>query len=734
MTQQPSVFVPSDNANYDAWIKAWGAFLTLQISSEDPERKTIHEDFNVFFGTFNASKFKYLTEQYGIRTPARLVSYPLLNRMVNFLVNEVRNESLDVGVECIDETVINEQLDKRARAAAEVLLRPMRRQLEKEIKTKMPDDMTDMPIPDSPEEFMNMDWKAEEEVAMQWALRYMNLTYSLDSLFQDGMRDLVLSYREIYDIGPGDKDPSVRRVDPRNIRYAKTTSSWIQDSPWIVEETLEPITDVLHEFRGEIERSPELHQVLDSLATGKQDALTKYHANGWVHTDSTGHLVRVVRYRWRAIRPLTYKFSENKYQPNIPFVKKVHPTEVGQNIKTFPIEDVYVGVCICGYHISQGRKYNQVRKAGNYARATHGYVGCVRDTPSLTQMIKHLLVFYFIVMYHIEATLNRAGGKAVVYDVAQKPGNVPINDVFFHAKEGGMILINSAQTGMNLLNRASFNQFQSVDFTLSSSITQLINLKMMIESTAERFIGMNDSVLGVAKTEEAVGLNESKVRQSGLITQNLYDDHYQVLDAVMTEVIGQLRYHWPHDKKRTLRLFGERGLQLFDFNGKALQYEYGLFIRNNQKERQLKARLQNAAEKSYVAGQMELEDWLKIMNANNSREMERSLKEGIRTIKQLSEMKQQGDMALAKEKNELTRLSIQSRIEAARIEAQAYVETQKMKMAMDKEGNIRDNMIKVNQVAEESRSALAGPSAIMDQPFPNEEPQQPTGEEMMPQM
>ena len=196
MSSQPSTYVPADTTKIADWQRAWGDYLVIHTQSMGRLHQAIAEDYAAYEGRLDNRSFQYITEQYGLRTPAKLVSYPLLNRMVNFLVNKTQGDSIDVGVECIDETIISEKQDKIARAAAEMLLRPLRRQMEQEIKTKIPDDMVNAPVPADPEEFMQIDWKSEQEVGIQWAMRYMSLTYNLDQLFQEGMKDMAICYKQ----------------------------------------------------------------------------------------------------------------------------------------------------------------------------------------------------------------------------------------------------------------------------------------------------------------------------------------------------------------------------------------------------------------------------------------------------------------------------------------------------------------------------------------------------------
>ena len=132
-------------------------------------------------------------------------------------------------------------------------------------------------------------------------------------------------------------------------------------------------------------------------------------------------------------------------------------------------------------------------------------------------------------MYHIELTMARAGGKSIVYDVSQKPKKTPLSDVFYHAKNSGLILINSKQEGQQL---SSFNQFQQIDFTLSNSVQQLINLKMMLEETADKLTGISAARSGITKSGDLVGVTERNVLQSTTITAPLFEAHYKIVGDV----------------------------------------------------------------------------------------------------------------------------------------------------------------------------------------------------------
>ena len=121
------------------------------------------------------------------------------------------------------------------------------------------------------------------------------------------------------------------------------------------------------------------------------------------------------------------------------------------------------------------------------------YVGCIKghttgSSVSLVDLLDNIQMLYNIVVYQIELAMARSGGKAVVYDVSQLPTNVGMDmqQVLYHLKTDGIIPINSKDEGNQM---QTFNQFQQVDFTLSQSVQQLINLKMMFKKIMIFHIG-----------------------------------------------------------------------------------------------------------------------------------------------------------------------------------------------------------------------------------------------------
>ena len=112
------------------------------------------------------------------------------------------------------------------------------------------------------------------------------------------------------------------------------------------------------------------------------------------------------------------------------------------------------------------------------------------------------------------------------------PANLGMNmqDIMYHIKNDGIIPINSKDEG---LQAQTFNQFQQIDFTLSNSVQQLINLKVMLEDMAGQVSGVTRQREGQIEQYEQVGNQKRAVVQSATITRSWFWSHDMVKQDVL---------------------------------------------------------------------------------------------------------------------------------------------------------------------------------------------------------
>ena len=335
---------------------------------------------------------------------------------------------------------------------------------------------------------------------------------------------------------------------------------------------------------------------------------------------------------------------------------------------------------------------NQIRRETNYSEAPLPYVGVIKNnidsiTLSIVDSLKNIQLLYNIVMYHIELSLARSGGKAVVYDTSQKPSGLNLDDVFYHAKNSGVIPINTKQEG----NQAGgFNQFQQIDFTLSSSVQQLINLKVMLENTAEQLTGISRAREGFTKSD-AVGVNERSVMQSSLITQPLIANHVRVMDMVMNQLGDLMKIAWA-DGTKVVHFMGEQGAEMMKMIGDFRNFDYGIFVKNSSKDKRDKEKIEALGQQVLSgAGADGFLQIIKVMNAYNAKDAEVILEQGLDAIQQ-QQAQQQEQMAAAQQQQaeaqqqqtqaemQMKQAELETKVKVAEIDANAIIESTRMKI------------------------------------------------------
>ena len=286
--------------------------------------------------------------------------------------------------------------------------------------------------------------------------------------------------------------------------------------------------------------------------------------------------------------------------------------------------------------------------------------------------------------------------------MAQKPKNIPLEDVFFHAKNSGLTLINSKAEGMQQNN---FNQFSQVDFSLSQSIGQMINLKIMLEETADKLTGISASRSGVQKSGDLVGVTERNVMQSTLITAPLFDMHYKLVGDVFQAMAGLMKTAWGKEG-RMANVFGDMGMETFKIDKSIALAEYGIFIENSGKEVQRKQSMQALIDRFASSNNIDPVALIQSVNAESSSETETILTQGLEAIRDQQAELEERKVAAQEQTNEIEGRKIEVPLEVAKIKAEADVRVKEMDISGKAEMQGGDLEHKENMQLEDRNTKL----------------------------
>lgn len=690
-----------DNLKTSDWCKQnILAILSYQnyTTKFNRERKKDYENYLLFNGVFDSKTFEYVTNTYGISSPARLVNFPIIAPKIEVIVGEFMANELEYTVEAINEDAISRKLEKKYSLLTEKLVKPFREELSKITGIEFEGQEFGQEIPEDIEKFMKYNFREQSEVEIFHAINYLNYKYHLKHTFKQGLYDLCITSKGFYNVYVKNGDPFIRRVDPRSLIYdINTESETLQDSQWVAEERFLSVNEIIDEFSDYLSQDDVIK--IEELRTQGHDSLSRYNKPyQWYYKDDSNSplRIRVVTGVWKSLRTLNFKISENKHDPDVPFRKWVgddYKIQKGDKIEKKTVTDIWEATMIGHEIVVKARRMpNQIRREDNYANAKLPYIGIIKNnidgiTLSIVDSLKNVQILYNIVMYHIELALARSGGKAVVYDVSQKPVGLSLDDVFYHAKNSGVIPINSKQEGQ--LHGSGFNQFQQVDFTLSNSVSQLMNLKMMLEQTAETLSGINRSREGFNKTD-AVGVNERNVVQSSLITMPLMANHSRTIEMCYQYASDLMKICWEEGKKINY-FFGDAAAKFFEISKDFKNDDYGIFIRNTTKEQKDKQTMIQLGQNALASGGIDFLNMIKIINSETAKDAEVILEQAIDVIKkqqaqqqqamvQAEQSKAQAIQQQAQIEAQTKQAELQTKIQVAQIEAEAMMNVAKMKI------------------------------------------------------
>ena len=705
-TSMPSMVI-ADKEKNDEWCEQVLNAVTSYMATEGGDYSTSRNrdirNYQIYNGELNQGDYKYITEQYGLTYPARLVNYPIITPKIDLLIGEEIRRPIDMKVTTVNKAAVIRKQDHKVALMMRELLDEFHQEMRETMNVDVKEEGQGIPVPEDIEAYMKYNYREMIEETAQDGLEYVTNRYNLKDVFKEGFRDLLVTSKEFYKVSIQNGDPYVRRVDPRNIIFDTSAhSDYLDDCSWVGEERWISVNEINDEYKDSLTTKDleELDKMRNLYAGGD---INDYNSSlEWI---DAGHgretRIRVVTCEWKSLRAIKFKLSDNKYDPNRPFRKMVKDTyrkRKGDRIETKWVDDIWEATKIGGkILVNARRRDNQVRSIDNPGKTPLSYVGCVKGNTSgspasIVDLLDNVQMLYNIVVYQIELAMARSGGKAVVYDVSQLPTNVgmDIQQVLYHLKTDGIIPINSKDEGNQM---SSFNQFQQIDFTLSQSVQQLINLKVMLEDMAGQISGVTRQREGAVEKYEYVGNVQRSVVQSSTITESWFYSHAEVKQRVLERLCNLMKVAWAGGKKAGM-ILGDGAYKFLNVMPDVALQDFGVYVGDSGKDDAMKQVVQQLAQAALQAGSVDLLGVIKVLRSDTMTEAEKVLEQAM------SEMQKQQEVAMQQQ---------QQAQQAAAEAEQAKFQAEAQLKQMDNEAKIQ-----VAKIGSDSRLQVAKIQAEVD--------------------
>lgn len=635
------------------------------------ERTKDYENYDIFNGVLDPRIYTHIISPYNLATPARPVNYELITPRIEVLVGELMTSDINFSVSLTNPESVSKKMDRFSEESAKKLLEGVLQEISQETGNDMtiPSELEE--LPDDPDDYMSFNFREDVEESIFHGIQSVIKRERLIEVYKRCLYDLCIAGKCFIRPYVRNGMPTMRRIDPRSCVYQMDSN--VDDTSktkWFGEERWMTVQEILDEYREDLSANEQNDlYALREFSDEKFGGLNK--ANRYYETSDIPVKCRVLTVEWLAEKDYQVVVSPNKYDESSPFykeVKKDYKLKKGEELVNRRFIERWEATKIGHKIVCRYRKSPyQPRKVANLANTKLSYYGVFKNnfngkTISIVDQLKNLQAFYNIAMYSIEATVARAKGKAVIYDVSQKPEKMSFEDVLYHAANSGLIPINSAQEGV----QSRYNQFGQIDFSLSESFKQLLALKEVLEGMADRISGINEFRQGAGSGNEGLGTTRMNLAQSNLVTAPLVYQHQKLIEESLDTLANIIKVVFAKNEKMSY-ILGDRGVKVFETSEELSLHDFGIFITDGFREKRRKDILINLAEKGLSAGALTFEQVLDIYEAETATRAKHIFKDGVKVMQQMQQQ------------------SAQMQAEAAQMEAMQKDKELQVKMEMNKE-------------------------------------------------
>lgn len=715
---RPSKDIPDSEKGKQYYIDHAYWLLGLFYNADfQVQRQIIAENEAFRAGDIDEGYYQYLTNPGGTRdqtVAALFENYPLMKPIMDAYEGEFLMNELQYSVEVVNQEAYLAKEEKKMAVLAEKLLKPIVKDIQRQTGIKVYQEEMEHLFPDDLEAIKHLDFRENFEDTALNIIRYNELQYNYVDLFKKGLSDYLNSNTCIYKVVNMNGDPVPQKIPVRNcIVVPKEGDDLVENSEAYAIVTMKSVSEILTRWRDKL--SDEEIRLLNLMET---TSVENYQQMGTIWMDvAVGGItdfydgigtknckIIVAECSWRDQRGIHAKTSKNDYDITSPFIKTLSPENYydddkfddvkRKKYKTVPYEDIKECVLI-GHMIAvnDGRQENQRQRSSYGAGAKKmdltGVFNSAKSAPAT--ILKPLHRMYCAVWFHIDRILAQMGGKAIEVWSHHRPDNMTDEEWYFKAKNGGFIIKELKEEDQELGDSQTFKG--TYDFGLSPQFGTLVNFLFQIESTARGLVGQNPARTGELSGNEGLGITKLNLQQSIITTLPIFHDMRRVIDSTLNCVLDKARKIYKTGDHRFW--LGEKEKLIIEITSDFFAHEYGLFVKNNQKEKVKLARIQELSMKAMSSGGADYFDsLLEITNAETSIEALGLARKGFEALRAANRLMQEQQNAAQQqlagvmaEKNQLDKQKMQidykKATDVANINKEAKLQDTQLKLEHD---------------------------------------------------
>ena len=176
-SSMPSMLI-SDKEKNDEWceqvLNAISSFMAAEGGEYASTRTRDIRNYQIYNGVLNQNDYKYITEQYGLAYPARLVNYPIITPKIDLLIGEELRRPLDMKVTTVNKAAVIRKQDHKVGLMMRELLDEFHEEMRETMKIDVKQEGQGIPVPEDIETYMKYNYREMIEETAQDGLEYIN--------------------------------------------------------------------------------------------------------------------------------------------------------------------------------------------------------------------------------------------------------------------------------------------------------------------------------------------------------------------------------------------------------------------------------------------------------------------------------------------------------------------------------------------------------------------------------
>jgi hypothetical protein len=604
--------------------------------------------YDLYNSNFNEADFKYVTDPYNVSDtfPSKMQNHNVIRPKIDLLIGEESKRAFTFKViQTNDEAVSGMQTEYK---------KMILQYLVDTLNTDVQDDdyLSDL------QKYMKFSYKNIAEETAYNALNYLKEKLNVTNEFLKGWKDALIAGEEIYYVGVLNGEPVFERVNPLYSDYDRSQEvEFIDQSTWFKRLMYMSPSSIYDRWYNKLEEA-DLDKIL-KMTQGNSRGMKSSGQGGivWNTTLTSGMLnneeiddaLEVHHVVWSSYKKMGFistpegemdMVDESYDADSDEQIEWEWITENWEGYRVGP--DIYFGIQPIEFqHQSVESIYNnKIPFTGAVYSNTNS------RGKSLLEIMKPLQYMYLVLWYRLDIALARDKGKALVMDITQIPKSMGVTtEKFLHYLSSiGVVFFNPYEEGWDIPGReggkpSSFNQFSSVDLSMSNVIAGYIQLMAKIEDMIGEISGVSRQRQGQIQSDELVGNVQQTIVQSSHITEPLFWKHNQVKRRCLNMMLDTAKYAWGTSNKKTLHFVLPDMSRVFsEVTQDFLYADLDVFVIDSTKETQDIERLKTLLPYAAQNGATLLEA-AEVATGDNILRMKRQLAEiDERRIKQQEDM------------------------------------------------------------------------------------------------